>query len=102
MNSSVLPQVTVLLCLSVMVPVCIALIRAELLSSCMHYAVIAQHLIVWLALWVVVDGASAIVAAHLKISVNHRSKKNHDGTKPELMKQPVVTSVVALCGHHVA
>lgn len=54
-----------------MVPVGIALIRAELLRSGMHYAVLAQHLIVGLALWVVVDGAPAIVAAHLKISVNH-------------------------------
>ena len=73
MNPSVLPQVTVLLCLSVMVPVGIALIRAELLRSGMHYAVLAQHLIVGLALWVVVDGATAIVAAHLKISINHSS-----------------------------
>ena len=73
MNPSVLPQVTVLLCLSVMVPVGIALIRAELLRSGMHYAVLAQHLIVGLALWVVIDGATAIIAAHLKISVNHSS-----------------------------
>jgi hypothetical protein len=73
MNPSVLPQVTVLLCLSVMVPVGIALIRTELLRSGMHYAVLAQHLIVGLALWVVVDGATAIVASHLKISVNHSS-----------------------------
>ena len=39
----------------------------------MHYAVLAQHLVVGLALWVVVDGATTIVAAHLKISVNHSS-----------------------------
>ena len=73
MNPSVLPQIQVLLCLSVVVPVGIALIRAELLCAGMHYAVLAQHLIVGLALWVVVDGATAIVAAHLKISVNHNS-----------------------------
>ena len=73
MNPSVLPQVTVLLCLSVMVPVGIALVRAELLRACMHYAILAQHLIVGFALWVVVDGATAIVAAHFKISVNHSS-----------------------------
>lgn len=42
----------------------------------MHYAVLAQHLIVGLALWVVVDGTPAIVAAHLKISVNHSSLIN--------------------------
>ena len=68
-----LPQVTILLCLSVMVPVSIALIRTELLRSGMHDAVLAQHLIVGLAQWVVVDGAPAIVAAYLKISVNHNS-----------------------------
>ena len=73
MNPSVLPQVPVLLCLSVMVPVGIALIRAKLLCAGMHYAVLAQHLIIGLALWVVVDSATAIVAAHLKISVNHSS-----------------------------
>lgn len=72
-NPSVLPQVTILLCLSVMVPVGIALVRAKLLRSGMHDAVLAQHLIVGLALWIVVDGAPAIVAAHLKISVNHSS-----------------------------
>ena len=71
MNPSVLPQVQVLLCLSVMVPVGIALIRAKLLRSGMHYAVLAQYLVVGLALWVVIDGAPAIVAAHLEISVNH-------------------------------
>jgi hypothetical protein len=71
MNPSVLPQVTVLLCLSVMVPVGIALIRAKLLRSGMHDAVLAQHLIVGLALWVMIDCATAIVAAHFKISVNH-------------------------------
>ena len=73
MNPSVLPQVQILLCLSVMVPVGIALVRAKLLCSGMHYAVLTQHLIVGLALWVVVDGAPAIVAAYLKISVNHSS-----------------------------
>ena len=73
MNFSVLPQVPVLLCLSVMVPVGVALIRAKLLRSGMHDAVLAQHLIVGLALRVVVDGAPAIVAANFKISVNHSS-----------------------------
>ena len=73
MNPSVLPQVQILLCLSVMVPVGIALIRTKLLRAGMHDAVLAQHIIVGLALWIVVDGAPAIVAAHLKISVNHSS-----------------------------
>ena len=71
MNPSVLPQVTVLLCLSVMVPVGIALIRAELLCTGMHYAVLAHHLIVGLALWIVIYGATTIVAADFKISINH-------------------------------
>ena len=77
MDPPVLPQVTVLLCLSFMVPDGIALIRAELRCSGMHYTVLAQYLIVWLALWVVVDGASAIVAAHLKIAGNHVKCKYH-------------------------
>ena len=71
MNPSALPQVTVLPCLAVVIPVSITLIRAELLSAGMHYAVLAQHLIIGLALWIVVDGAPAIVAAYLEISVNH-------------------------------
>lgn len=37
----------------------------------MHDTVFAQQIIVWLALWVVVYGAPAIVAAHLKISEYH-------------------------------
>ena len=69
MNPSVLPQVTILLCLSVMVPVSIAFIRTELLRSGMHDTVLAQHLIVGLALWVVVDGAVAFLrlASHLSL-----------------------------------
>lgn len=68
-----LPQVPVLFLLAVMVPVGIALIGTKLLRCSMHYAFFAQHLIVGLALWVVVDDATAIVAAHFKISVNHFS-----------------------------
>ena len=70
MNPSVLPQVPVLLSLSVMVPVGIALVRAKLLRAGMQNAVFTQHLIVGLALRVVVDDAPAIVTAYLKISVN--------------------------------
>lgn len=39
----------------------------------MYYAIPTQHLIIGLTLWIVVDGVTAIVAAHLKISVYHKS-----------------------------
>lgn len=71
MNPSTLPQVPVLPCLAVVVPVGIALFRAKLLGAGMHYAVPAQYLIIGLALWIVIDCAPAIVATYLIISVNH-------------------------------
>lgn len=37
----------------------------------MYDIVFVQQIIVWLALWVVVYGAPAIVAAHFKISEYH-------------------------------
>ena len=71
MDPSFLLKIPILTSLSVVVPISIALRRAELFCACMLYTVLAQQLIVRLAMWVVVDSAPAIVAAHFIIPVYH-------------------------------
>ena len=71
MNPPALPQVTVLPCLAIVIPIRITLFRAELLSAGMHNAVLAQYLAIRLTLWIVVNGPPTIVASNFKISANH-------------------------------